>query len=287
MKKIFFLVWVLFATTLLATASPHAVGSSNIGDLAGISLQEEESDTTTTVFGDVNGDGALNIADITLLYNIILGNEQPPEPVTPNKLVLERKYLVHHSGQYCEPSISLDFDNNVSLSVRYFNTLYYHGAYQSEPYQGVHIVFSHDGFDCTNNPADDWFVAPLSLDQWVEEKLIINMESGNVKYYVNGSYKGDFMFNVGSRLSDATTVTVNIYPNGWWTGHYHYMDDFKIVTPVATVSDNFNDGILDPSIWRTPANPDGVREEDGILKTKQYATDYDCSLHSVVIPLRQ
>ena len=63
------------------------------------------------------------------------------------------------------------------------------------------------------------------------------------------------------------------------------MDDFKITTPATTISDNFNDGVIDLNIWQQPANPSGVREEDGIMKTEQISTDVDFNLFSKPIPL--
>ena len=86
-------------------------------------------------------------------------------------------------------------------------------------------------------------------------------------------------------LQDAKTVTVNFHPYGWWTGHYHYMDDLKLTLPDKTIIDDFDDGVIDTSIWQAPVNPDGVREEDGILKMEQLRTDQDFQLRSNPIPL--
>ena len=103
---------------------------------------------------------------------------------------------------------------------------------------------------------------------------------------MNGLFMGEKVFDVDPDLINAPRVYLDINPWGWWVGHYQYMDDFKITTPAVTISDNFDDGILDTNIWQTPVNPDGVREEDGIVKMEQLRTDKDFHLRSVAIPLR-
>ena len=247
------------------------------------------SDTSNLINGDVNGDGHISAVDITVLYNYLLNGT----PINNEEIVLERKYLVHHSyrdwygGYYCYSNIALIFDNNACFNVGYYNTYYFNNQYVSESYSGVHFLYRSDiqsvGIDNANF---DWNISPLVLDEWVQEKLIVSLD-GHVKYYMNGNYMGEKTFDIGSDLNNATTVSIDVEPYGWWTGHYQYMDDFKIVTPATTISDNFNDGVLNPEIWQTPVNPDGVREEEGIVKLEQLRTDQDFHLRSVPITLRQ
>ena len=252
-------------------------------------------DDSNLLNGDVDGDGHISAVDVTAIYNILIGYDDNGGGNTSNsEIVIERKYKVHHAynidwyGDYfCYSNITLQFDTNDSgITVGYYNTFYFNGQYVDEPYNGVHFLYlrdlSHQGVENANF---DWNIASLILDEWVQEKIVVNL-NGHVKYYMNGLFMGEKVFDVDPDLINAPRVYLDINPWGWWVGHYQYMDDFKITTPAVTISDNFDDGILDTNIWQTPVNPDGVREEDGIVKMEQLRTDKDFHLRSVAIPLR-
>ena len=200
----------------------------------------------------------------------------------PNKdgqIVMERKYKVHHGGNYHEPQIILDFGNKQVLHVGYLKMNWW-GDY-SHTKHGIHIIAGDDWAKA--NEENVWYIAPTIADEWVTEKLIVDLD-GKVQYYMNGQYMGEKTFT-GIDLSNAKMVSIQARPYGWWTGHSHYMDDFSLTTPFTSISDDFNDGVLDTNIWLTPVNPDGVREEDGILKMEMLRTDQDFDLRSKPIPL--
>ena len=96
---------------------------------------------------------------------------------------------------------------------------------------------------------------------------------------MNGEYMGEHQFD-DMNLDKATCFYIDISPFGWYPGHYHYMDDFTVSTPSSFITDNFNDGVIDLGIWQTPVNPDGVREEDGIIKMEMRRTDQNFHLRS-------
>ena len=200
------------------------------------------------------------------------------------QIVMERKYMVHHGGSYNYPGLTFKIDNdpNRTLTLGYFNTRYWRGAYGNS-INGIHIIMNEAKNDNPDEYYKEWYIAPLILDEWVKEKLIINVD-GYVKYYMNDQLMGEEFFD-GLNLKDAKKVSVEISPYGWWTGHYHYMDDFHLSTPATSISDDFNDGVINTDIWRTPINPDGVREEDGIIKMEQLRTDQDFNLYIDDIPL--
>ena len=110
-------------------------------------------------------------------------------------------------------------------------------------------------------------------------------ESGNVSYYMDGKFMGSHQFEMLKKLAGSKTLTFDINPYGWYTGQHHYMDDLKLTLPTSTISDNFNDGVLDSKIWQTPTNPSGVREDGGILKTEQVRTDWPFHLRTKALPL--
>ena len=214
-------------------------------------------------------------------------------PPTPNsltkKIVMERRYLVNKANNYCYPATCFRMDNNLQLEIRYFNTDHYQGSY-SVTRHGIYIAvgrcedvnFDWNVKDC--DYFDAWRVCAVTTDQWVNEKIEFD-ESGNVSYYMNGKYMGTHMFEMLKKLAGSKTVTFDINPYGWYTGQHHYMDDLKLTLPGKTISDNFNDGVIDSKIWQTPTNPSGVREEGGILKTEQVRTDWPYHLRTIALSL--
>ena len=205
------------------------------------------------------------------------------------KVVMERRYMVNKANNYCYPATSFRMDNNLQLEIRYFNTDHYQGSYSNSRH-GIYIAvgrcedvnFDWNVKDCDN--FDAWYVCAVTINQWVNEKIEFD-ESGNVSYYMDGKFMGSHQFEMLKKLAGSKTLTFDINPYGWYTGQHHYMDDLKLTLPTSTISDNFNDGVLDSKIWQTPTNPSGVREEGGILKTEQVRTDWPFHLRTKALPL--
>ena len=210
------------------------------------------------------------------------------------QIVMTRKVLIHHGGWYYNggyyryPTAILFFDNDKVLTVGYYDADYWFGSYNNSE-KGIHVILSNKTGDEGNGAGDldhqikDWYIAPNILDEWFTEKLVIHTD-GRVQYFLNDEYKGEEVFDE-LNLSEVSSFKLLFSPYGWWTGHYTYMDDFYLSTPVVTYSDNFNDGIIDLNIWKKPINPDGLREEDGIIKMEQLRTDQDFNLRIENVPL--
>lgn len=191
-------------------------------------------------------------------------------PETPHyderEIVLERKYLVHSGNEYAYPAISMVFNNEQSLKVGYYDTDYW-TSYDDDRH-GVYIHFENQ----------EWYVQPRISDEWVNEKIVVSL-SGSVRYYCNGK----LMKEVGLptlKSEEISSVFISVNPYGWWTGHYQYMDDFSLTAGGQTIRDNFNDGVLNSSIWVTPINSDGVYEADGYAQMHQMRTNQDFTLKS-------
>ena len=216
-----------------------------------------------------------------------LGNATPtPHEDFTGQITVERKYKVGREDNYYHyPSMTLVFDNNRSIGVGYFDAEYWNNDYQ--PIHGVYIM-SHN-YACTgldgdpSNRMKDWYIGPVIQDEWVTEKLVVNAD-GRVQYYMNGEFMGEEVFD-GLNLNKATSFWINFSTFGWWTGYYHYMDDFVLTTPTVTIQDDFNDGVIDLSVWKAPVNPDGTREEDGILKMEMIRTDEEFDFKLLPIKL--
>ena len=190
-----------------------------------------------------------------------------------NNIVMERRYLVHHHlysyNYYSYPTITLSFSNGKGISIGYYNAEWWNGSYEYSIH-GVHIISGDK----------DWYITPDVTDVWVTEKIIVNPESGYVKYFMNGEYMGEESFAEQLDLAEAETLQVTMNPYGWWTGHYTLVDDFVLRTPATTVIDNFDEGIIDLNIWNAPAKPSGVYVQDGVLNLRQRETDQDFRIHS-------
>jgi hypothetical protein len=206
------------------------------------------------------------------------------------QIALERDYWVnttddyHMSDFYCAERFSyqelhLTFDNGIGIAICYHNAHYWDDSYENS-HLGVFIQIIKGRKD--ENPgtlAEEWYIAPLRKGEWVKEKLIIDRD-GTAHYYMDGQDMGSHRFNSLSSLEGIHSLIVESHPYGWWYTHYHYMDNFKLTTPTLVISDDFNDGVLNSAIWQKPENPDGVREEDGILKQEQLRTDENFGLRS-------
>ena len=175
----------------------------------------------------------------------VLKNLVPEAPsVLDGAIVMERKYLVYSTDMtsYCYPSITLVLNNEQHLRIGYYDTNYW-----TSSSTGRHGVIITCGVyeDQTRN--EEWYVQPRVSGEWVEEKVIVKPE-GKVQYYSNGEYLGEHEFSAPI-LEGASSLYVIMTPYGWWYTHYHFMDDFKLTMPYQTITDNFNNGVLDLTIW--------------------------------------
>lgn len=261
---------------MLNGSGSYSVGS-NVG-IVDFTLNGDSFTLTGTGVGTTN----VTVIDVATQTTILLPVTVTEPQSFNGQIVLERKYWIkdYNYGQWSEPRIELQFDNGKSLIV----------GYVSQDWWGTYSCTMHGLVICTNETwmkpslVDSlWQVTPVVHDKWIDEKVVINA-NGTVRYYMDGEYMGEHHFN-NLNLNEATSFNFVMNPYGWWYTHCHYMDDFKISTPSTYISDNFDDGVIDLNIWQTPNNPDGVREEDGIMKTEQRRTDIDFRLRSKPIRL--
>lgn len=199
------------------------------------------------------------------------------------EITLTRSYWLKQEGNYNDQSIALHFDNGKYLFVTYLNTEFWDDSYSNSRH-GIYLLSSNAEFKDYKYRIQEAFVHDVVQETWVEERLVLSHD-GTVRYYMNDELLCDMLFD-GLDLSSATTVAIEMTPYGWWTTHHHYMDHFAVTTPAVSVSDEFDSGSLDLSVWQPPANPDGVFVEDGVLKTIQLRTDADFVLRSKPLPLR-
>ncbi len=241
-----------------------------------------------TLTGKGVGTTNVTVIDVATQTTILLPVTVTQPQSFNGDIIMERKYWVYSdnayneywsSARYAYPEFGFSFDNNVRVCIQYHNGYYWDDSW-SVDHLGIFVEVSKNG------QYDYWYIAPRVNQEWVNEKIEIYAD-GTIHYFMNGEDMGSHHFDLLT-IEDAGFVNIDMSPYGWWYNHYHYMDDFLIKTQAMTISDDFNDGILDTNIWQEPANPGGVRgvrEEDGILKTEQLSTDQDFHLRSHPIRL--
>ncbi len=283
--------WVTLAVGESVTVEMlNGGGSYGVGaDPAVVDFNLDSDQETFTLTGVTEGTTQVVVNDVNSQTQIILP-VTVTQPQFNGKIVMQRKYWINSvssgAGSYWGGNVKYAYqrsnfwlDNDMWISIEYHNGYYWNGSWDGE-----HLgIFIQAGKNPMRDTAEEWYIGPLIKEQWVDEKIEID-QNGTIRYYMNGNLIGEHLFNELD-LTDATNLEFDMDPYGWWYYHYHYMDDFKLFTPSSHITDDFNDGVIDLNIWQAPVNPDGVREEDGILKTEQLRTDQDFHLRSKSIKL--
>ena len=198
-------------------------------------------------------------------------------PGSVSNITIERKYLVHWNNNYCSPDFKIIFDND-KHGVRI--------GYDNEHYVGASglILYAANDVDRIFDEElyGQWNMGSVLTDEWVNEKIVFTSD-GNVAYYQNGSLLLSESVSVLG-IKDAKSIRFDFNPYGWWTGHYHHMDDLKVTINGKLVIDDTFD-YFDYNVWEEPVNPDGVKTEDGIMRMEQNRTDQDYHLRSKPISL--
>ena len=257
-------------------------------DASSSTIGQGETKTFTVTFTPTNAEEykdrlvIRSNADDNPIWTIYLFGTGEGGTAVDGQIVMARKYLVNtnRGDHYCYQQSLIYLDNGTYIEIRYHDADYWNGSY-SYSHHGIFVAAYKSGENSI--AAEEWFIAPVVKNEWINEKIIIGSD-GTVQYFMNGTDMGTHQFDKIS-FEGAQNLTLGFSPYGWWYTHYHYMDNFKIITPATEIIDNFNDGILNSDIWKTPVNPDGVREEEGILKMEQIRTDKDFGLNSKPIRL--
>ena len=87
MKKFLLTLFAVVACSVAVNASVYGDvngdGAVTVADATAIYNYLLSEDETFLATCDVDGDGFVTVADITIIYNVILGSESPVEPPAP------------------------------------------------------------------------------------------------------------------------------------------------------------------------------------------------------------
>ena len=141
-------------------------------------------------------------------------------------IVVRRSVYVHPQNQYFRGHMSF---NPVEAPEYRFTMNYATYAYHTSrfcPYEGFRI--SRNGADvgyCAQQVDLSPRVDPI-WNQWFDETVVYDPESGWVEWYLNGDLVLEYF--VGVLPQSVTAIQMSFSGYGWWTGHKHYFDNLSV-----------------------------------------------------------
>ena len=148
-------------------------------------------------------------------------------------LTVERKVNVHYANEYFAGGLGFIFKEETArnFSVNYSNYAYAFDGYCAN--YGFFISRYGANPHLSSRQADVSSRIEPVWNQWFTEKIIYNSVSGFLEYYINSEKR--LSYYVGTLPeTNSYEMRLEFGPWGWWTGHYHYMDDIRVSlsTPV-------------------------------------------------------
>lgn len=145
----------------------------------------------------------------------------------PNRgiVTVTRRVFLHYGNDYVVQSFELDTGTFTMFRVKYANMIY--NTPPEKACSGIYVCRNAGNPHDVNQQADISTPIPAIWDQWYDEKIVYEPNTGLVHYFINGTDEIDY--NVGVLPANAGTsaqLTVNAW--GWYTGHYQFFDDFVI-----------------------------------------------------------
>jgi len=221
--------------------------------------------------------------------------------ISPGEVItIERMAKVHYSNNYFGGGVSLEIEG---VSEPIFVINYANYAYSTYPYQSRYGFFiSRNGtnpYRSDQNPDDTSERIEPVWDTWFNEKVIYDPITGLLEYYINNFLQ--LTFNVGNLpelgLSNyRMQLTFSTW--GWWTGHYHYMDDIiiyqehsgdnltissPVIGPIGVV-DTIEDcqGLYNEEKWCFNQHKSGFHSPGGGINGSDDTYAWDINLNSPV-----
>lgn len=131
-----------------------------------------------------------------------------------SQIIIEREVLLHKGGENYTPRTEITFDNGSKILIMYRNDQY---SYK----YGIYLFYV-----ANDKTLDEVNMCPLILNEWFKEKIVIN-RNGNISYYIDDKLiKED---TIKCAIKETMTYSLLFDTYGWYTGHRHYFDNFKII----------------------------------------------------------
>ena len=179
-----------------------------------------------------------------------------------NPITITRKVKVHYANTNSYPEIHFLVDGNTTkyaAGIGYLNSNYqcsFYGFYIVDQPQACTVCV------CGDSRSDA--ITPI-WDTWFNEKIIYHPNSGLLEYFINDIKQTEF--TVGTAQSQ---MKLMFDANGWYTGHYQYMDDLVITQDpinrlprITSFTASPTSGVhpLDVTFLGTAVDPDGTVDD--------------------------
>lgn len=128
---------------------------------------------------------------------------------------ISRKVALFPAGNNFFPLLDLVFDNNKRLVIEYSKHSYMNKY-------GTYVICIDE--DIKKYIKEDKLANPI-FNAWFNEKIDVDVAKSELNYYQNGQLLGTVHLK---GLSLSTPFRIRMHPYGWYTGHKHYTDDFRL-----------------------------------------------------------
>ena len=161
---------------------------------------------------------------------------------TDNRIVMERKFMVHRGSDYNYAGYAFEFNGDTGIHGVPLHADSWDGSISDEwglDYIGIVYGYTYwenkFGIYVENGVGSEiqgTRLCDVVFDTWLTEKVEIDFTAGTFSYYL------DNVFVTTIDMPELVSLDVNYYttifrPWGWWTGHQHYMD-YILVNPEPT-----------------------------------------------------
>jgi hypothetical protein len=158
-----------------------------------------------------------------------------------NKIVMERKFMVHKGNSYFYGGYAFEFNGSSGVhtvpmmgafdvtianttGVDYISVIYCHTTYE-----GKYGIYVETGI---GSDAHGIRICDAVFDTWLTERIVVDLSAGTVSYYLDNN----FITTLG--VPGLQSLPVNYYtaifrPWGWAEGHCHYMDYVNLNTETS------------------------------------------------------
>ena len=129
------------------------------------------------------------------------------------RITISRKVALYPASDNFFPYISLVFDNHKDLIIEYSQHSYFNKY-------GLYVMCFDEKTNLINQK-----ISNQVFNTWFSEKCEINVARNELKYYRDNQLLGTIQLK---GISLSVPFLVRMHPYGWYTGHKHYMDNFKL-----------------------------------------------------------
>lgn len=151
-----------------------------------------------------------------------------------NDITIQKRTYLHYGNSRFQGNFAISHDGDSGgnfIIVHYGNMDNWNNTYCAV--RGFVVARNGTNPHMCAASRDDYSSAITPVwDQWFSERIVYSPSTGLLSYYVDEQKKADL--NVGALPAGAQRINAAFTAWGWWTGHQHYLDDFRITQDPQT-----------------------------------------------------